>query len=122
MSINALPLDQQQRLEYFLDETSRSYADYNLNGKTFESARKLFVVNAMFFSFILQLSVDYKLSSHSVEIDLLKKHLSSWIEQFLIHERSRAFTASDEFIFISKVKFPSQAILRYSSKQSHEQY
>lgn len=110
MSVNALPLNHQQRLEYFLDETSQSYVDYNLNGKTFEYARRLFVVNAMFFAFILELSVDYKLSSHSGEIDLLKKHLSSWIEQFLIHERSRVFTASDEFIFISKVKFPSKAI------------
>ena len=116
MSVNALPLDQQKRLEYFLDETSKSYADYNVNGKTFEYAKNLFVVNSMFFAFILELSVDFKSSSHSGQIDLLKKHLSSWIEQFLIHERSRAFTASDEFIFISKVKFPSQAILILSSK------
>ena len=103
-------MSKHQKLEYFLNKTGESYEKYNLNGKTFEYARILFIDNAMFLGFILELYADDEQSYYFDEIDLLKKHLVSWIQQFLVHESSRMFKPSDEFIFISKIKFPSKAI------------
>ena len=118
MPVSSLPLIKCQKLEYFLGKTSESYKNYNFNGKTFEYARRLFIDNAMFLSFVLELCSDVEHSYCFDEIYLLKKHLSSWIEQFLIHESSRMFKAEDEFIFISKIKYPSQAINSLLSSNS----
>ena len=48
MQVSALPLSKHQKLEYFLNKTGESYDKYNLNGKTFEYARILFIDNVCF--------------------------------------------------------------------------
>ena len=94
----------------FLEKTKSLYDNYIFQGKKYEDAKRLFLVNSQFLEFVVKVRDNLEVPYRSIELDLLAEHLDSWRRQFIDLEKTRPFSSSDKFIFFSKIHFPAKPI------------